>query len=83
MNATKRRKRVVTLRPPDEFLEPREEDGIEPETVLRGFVADLAGIISWAANPHTDGYNSNGSDERSMARDYDERVGYPWWNRLG
>ncbi|TAM85357.1 MAG: hypothetical protein EPN41_12230 [Candidimonas sp.] len=83
MKATKRRKRVITLRLPDEFIELCEEDGVAPETVLRGFVADLAGIISWAAAPRTDGYNSNGSDERSMARDYYERVGYPWWNRLG
>ena len=44
------------------------EDGIDPETVLRGFMADLAEIISWSDRPRTDGYNSNGSDERSMAR---------------
>lgn len=39
-----------------------------PETVLRGFVADLAGIINQHTNPRTDGYSSNGSDERNMAR---------------
>ncbi len=81
MTPAKRRKRTITLRLPDEFLDVCEEDGIAPETVLRGFVADLAGIISWTANPRTDGYNSNGSDERSMAREYYERVGYPWWNQ--
>ena len=48
--------------------------------MLRGFIADLAGIINWAANPRSDGYGSNGSDERMRARDYYERVGYPWWN---
>lgn len=34
-----------------------------------------------SGNPRTDGYNSNGSDGRSMARDYYDRVGYPWWNK--
>ena len=81
MTIMKRKKRVVTLRLPDEFLALCEADGIAPETVLRGFVADLAGIINWASHPRADGYNSNGSDERSMARDYYERVGYPWWNQ--
>jgi hypothetical protein len=78
---TARPRRNVTLKLPDEFLAVCAEDGIDPETVLRGFISDLAGIISWASNPRTDGYNSNGSDERSMAREYYERVGYPWWNK--
>ena len=52
-----------------------------PDVVLRGFIADLAGIMSWAADPRTDGYCSNGSDERSMAMEYYRRVGYPWWNK--
>ena len=52
-----------------------------PEVVLRGFIADLCRLISWADNPRTDGYCSNGSDERSMAREYYERVVYPWWNK--
>ena len=51
MKRTKRRKRVATLRLPDEYLALCEKNGIPPETVLRGFVADLAGIMSWAANP--------------------------------
>lgn len=67
---------------PDEFIELCEADGIEPNTVLRGFIADLAEIISWQRQPRTDGYNSNGSDERMMARAYYERVGYPYWNKL-
>jgi hypothetical protein len=49
--------------------------------VLTGFIADLCGIVSWASEPRADGYNSNGSDERDMARAYYERVGYPWWHR--
>ena len=76
-----RMRRNVTLKLPEEFLAVCAEDGIDPETVLRGFVADLAEIVSWADHPRTDGYNSNGSDERDMARDYYERVGYPYWNR--
>ncbi|WP_137940435.1 hypothetical protein [Chitinivorax sp. B] len=81
MTPAKRRKRVITLRLPDEFLDVCEADGIDPETVLRGFIADLAGIMNWQSSPRSDGYSSNGSDERMMARDYYERVGYPWWNR--
>ncbi|GGY20395.1 hypothetical protein [Paludibacterium paludis] len=78
---SKRRKHKLTLHLPDEFLDLCEEDGIAPETVLRGFIADLAGIMSWVANPRADGCSSNGSDDRSMASEYYERVGYPWWNR--
>ena len=74
------RKRI-TLDLPPEFIALCRHDGIEPEVVLRGFIADLCRLISWADNPRTDGYCSNGSDERSMAREYYERVGYPWWNK--
>lgn len=81
MTPTKRRKRVITLRLPDEFLDVCEADGVDPEAVLRGFIADLAGIMNWQSSPRSDGYSSNGSDERMMARDYYERVGYPWWHR--
>mgnify|MGYP000851611983 CR=1 FL=1 len=71
----------LTLALPEEFIALCESDGVAPERVLRGFIADLAGIMNWAANPRTDGYSSNGSDERSMAREYYDRVGYPWWNK--
>ena len=74
-------KRKLTLELPPEFIALCAGDGVTPETVLRGFIADLAGIVNWAAHPRTDGYSSNGSDERLMARDYYERVGYPYWNR--
>ena len=49
--------------------------------VLRGFIADLSEIMDWASDPRTDGYSSNGSDERRMAMEYYRRVGYPWWNK--
>jgi len=52
---------------------------VEPETVLRGFIADLCGIMNWASNPRADGYGSNGSDERDFASAYYDRVGYPHW----
>ena len=71
----------ITLDLPPEFVELCQADGVKPETVLRGFIADLAEIISWFDNPRTDGYCSNGSDERSFAREYYDRVGYPWWNK--
>lgn len=75
------RKHKLTLELPAEFVELCETDGVTPEIVLRGFIADLAGIMNWQASPRQDGYSSNGSDERMMARAYYERVGYPYWNR--
>jgi hypothetical protein len=36
MKTTKRRKRVITLCLPDEFIDLCEDDSIDPETVLRG-----------------------------------------------
>lgn len=73
----------LTIELPPEFLALCERDGVEPDTVLRGFIADLCSIFNEASSPRTDGYGSNGSDERAMAYEYYERVGYPWWNRLG
>jgi hypothetical protein len=76
-----KRKNTITLQLPAEFIELCKADGVPPETVLRGFIGDVSGIINWAANPRVDGYNSNGSDEREMATAYYERVGYPYWKR--
>ena len=72
---------TITVALPEEFLALCASDGVAPDVVLRGFIADLAGIMNWAANPRADGYSSNGSDERRMAMEYYERVGYPWWNK--
>ena len=36
--------------------------------------------MNWQSNPRVDGYSSNGSDERRMAGEYYERVGYPYWH---
>jgi hypothetical protein len=77
MSAPAKRKRI-TIELPAEFVELCKRDNVPPETVLRGFIADLCEIMNWASNPRTDGYSSNGSDERQMANDYYERVGYPW-----
>jgi hypothetical protein len=74
-------KNRITLDLPAEFIELCAADGVTPETVLRGFIADLAGIMNWQSAPRADGYSSNGSDERSMAQAYYERVGYPYWKR--
>ena len=71
----------LTLQLPPEFIALCEDDGVTPEMVLRGFIADLAGIMNWASDPRADGYSSNGSDERRMAMEYYERVGYPWFNK--
>jgi hypothetical protein len=76
-----KRKNKLTIELPAEFIELCERDGVEPVTVLRGFIADLAGIMNWQAAPRADGYSSNGSDERGMAQAYYERVGYPHWHR--
>jgi hypothetical protein len=72
-------KKTITLELPEEFINLCQEDDTTPEAVLRGFIADLCGIMNWQSNPRPDGYSSNGSDERLMAREYYERVGYPYW----
>lgn len=71
----------VTLHLPDEFVALCRSDGVDPEFVLRGFIADLCELVSTIDAPRTDGYCSNGSDERLYAQRYYERVGYPWWNK--
>lgn len=73
-----RQTKRITLVLPPEFIALCRHDNVPPERVLRGFIADLCELVSWAANPRTDGYASNGSDERLYARQYYERVGYPW-----
>jgi len=70
------RKRKCCVNLPDEFLNLCEELEVPPETVLRGFIADVCGIMNWAASPREDGYSSNGSDERDMAWAYVMRQGY-------
>jgi hypothetical protein len=76
-----KRRNTVTIELPPEFIERCRRDQVTPETVLRGFIADLCGIMNWANNPRADGYSSNGSDERRRAEEYYERVGYRWWHR--
>ena len=76
-----RKKNRITLDLPPEFIALCKSDNVPPEVVLRGFIADLAEIMNWASAPRADGYSSNGSDERGLAREYYERVGYPWWNK--
>jgi hypothetical protein len=76
-----RQKTRLTLTLPPEFIDLCAADGVEPEEVLRGFIADLAEIINWADNPRADGYSSNGADEREYASAYYERVGYAWRNK--
>ena len=76
-----KRKNRITIDLPPEFVALCAAHGVEPVTVLRGFIADLAGIMNWADSPRADGYGSNGSDERRYAMEYYERVGYPWWHK--
>ena len=74
-------KHQITIELPKEFIALCKADEVEPEQVLRGFIADLAHIMNWANNPREDGYSSNGSDERMKAREYYDRVGYPYWKQ--
>lgn len=78
MPRTRRNPSRLTIELPPEFIELCQADNVTPELVLRGFIADLAGIMNWAASPRADGYSSNGSDERRMAQAYYERAGYSW-----
>ncbi len=74
-------KQRITIDLPDEFIALCQADEVEPERVLRGFIADLSGIMNWANDPREDGYSSHGRDERMKAREYYDRVGYPYWKQ--
>lgn len=67
---------TITIELPDEFIDLCKRDHTTPETVLRGFIADLCSIQSLASDPRADGYQSNGSDERQCAWEYYDRAGY-------
>lgn len=68
----------VTIGVPEEFIQLCAEFKLQPENVLRGFIADACGLQSYMDCPRADGYSSNGSDERMKARDYIERA-YAMW----
>lgn len=63
----------ITLQLPPEFVALCASHGVAPDLVLRGFIADLCEL-------RTGEYLTNGSDERRLAGEYYERVGYPWLN---
>ena len=64
---------TLTLTLPPQFLSLCATHGVEPETVIRGFIADLCCL-------RTAEYHTNGSDERNLADDYYQRVGYATWH---
>jgi hypothetical protein len=69
--------RNTTISLPDEFLLLCEQYGLTPLQAFRDFVADVCGIENYCTSPRTDDYNSNGSDEKGMARAYFDRA---HWN---
>lgn len=64
----------VTLRVPPEFVRECRRVQRSPEELLRGFVADAAGIQNYVNCPREDKYSSNGSDERDMAEAWINRA---------
>lgn len=72
--------KTITLELPEEFLNLCKRDHTTPETILRGFISDLCGATSPDFDRmgvgRTDGYGSNGSDEREMAWQYYDRCNY-------
>jgi len=70
----------VTLELPPEFVALCKADNVSPERVLRGFIADLAGIECGEST--TGVYFNNGSDERRLAVGYYERA-HPWLHLAG
>lgn len=66
----------IELDVPPEFTELCQSRGLSAESVLRGFIADLAGLANCTDCPREDGYGSNGSDEEMCARLWFERA-YP------
>jgi hypothetical protein len=68
---------TLVLQVPREFVDFCATNRLGPDTVLRGFIADLCELMNWSHCPREDGYSSNGSDERQMAQQYFKRA-YPW-----
>jgi hypothetical protein len=67
----------LSLDLPGEYRRFCQDCGLEPATVLRGFIADLCSLHNMTVCPREDGYSSNGSDERDIAKDYFRRA-YGW-----
>lgn len=76
MSVATARSKNLTIDLPPEFLERCKRDKVKPEVVLKGFIADLCGIMNYCSNPRADGYCSNGSDERDKANEYYSRCGH-------
>ena len=68
---------TLVLEIPREFVQLCVGYRLRPDTVLRGFIADVCGLMNWAHCPREDAYSSNGSDERQIARNYFRRA-YEW-----
>ena len=70
--------RTVSFPLPDEFLLLCDQYNLTPVEALRSFIGDVCGIHNHVNHPSippgTDGYNSNGSDERDMAESYWKRT---------
>ncbi len=71
-----RPRRIIKLALPPEFIARCAYEGVLPEVVLRGFIADLCDLHGDAENPRTDGYACHGSDERFLAQTYYRMAGY-------
>lgn len=69
----------ITLELPPEFIELCRQDDVQPEAVLRGFIADLC-IDN---DLRTDGYGNNGGEAALRAMTYYVGVGYPSWRSKG
>ena len=67
---------MISLGLPKEFVALCQRDHVAPATVLHGFIADLCAIRNSSQSPRADQLSSNGSDERTLAREYYRRVGY-------
>jgi len=67
----------LTLHLPEEFIALCQRDGVTPETVLRGFIDDVSGIVGSGHEPRSD----DRSGDRWRAYDYYEQIGYPYWHR--
>jgi hypothetical protein len=66
------RSRTIKLVMPPEFVSPRNSHGVQPDQVIRGFIADLREL-------RTACDNTGESDERLYAEQYCHRRGYRYW----
>ena len=68
----------LALALPPEFIALCTADGVAPEEVPRGFIADLCGIMNWAVAPVPMATAATAATSAVWPGNTTSGVGYPW-----